>query len=166
MTTFLPRISQEGFEISGYTQENTNAVRSIRLGNLCLPSRPDCTDDIATVERYRKLLKTVQQIIFLPHFTTTDHIFYGETGALTSDQGYPTVRTGLIDGPNFRIHISTNYNFRHTSIGLDMKDVHLRTEIELDERVLNSATVDWLTEQIFIPVRDEVMLLPIEQDRF
>lgn len=166
MTTALPSTSPEGFKISGYIQENTTGVRCAKLGELCLPSRPNSSNDTATVDQYRKLLRTAQQIIFLPFFTATDHIFYGEINTLTADQGYPSVRTGLVNGSNFRMHISTNYNFRYTSLNLDMEDTRLRTQIQPDERELDNATVEWLTEHVLIPVRDEVMLLPIDLDDY
>ncbi len=104
--------------VPDYEQKNTVGVTpSIRL-NLTAPSPPKTYNDRDRAEYIEQVERRTQQIVFLPCFVVTYHIFHGDQ--IDSERpayGFPTVRTAMVSGNNFYLTMQVNFNARDRGSG-------------------------------------------------
>jgi hypothetical protein len=152
-------------DIPPFEQKNTSGVRSnieldisISLPPLNMPNEIKVKSE--------ELLRLAQQIVFLPHFYVTDHIFYGDQ--IDSDdpnEGLPSIRTAMISGHNFGLFIQLNFNRKDweqsdTQITLYHNDEPFRkANIDVSGGVATPSTALWLTSEVLPSVRNELMLI-------
>ncbi len=154
-----------GIVLPDYIEVETGRMRyDVSVGTM-LEGRPKLLGTFATKEQTKALLKAAQQVVFLPHFPVSDRIFYGEGGHVEANEGYPTLRSGGVMGPDFQLIISNNFNEKHTFL-----DLFIPSEGDgysawpkPDNLDVDAGLASWLTEAVLIPVRDELMLTPVER---
>lgn len=150
------RRMRNGFEVE---QRNTRGAWFEKIG-LSIAVPPQESLQPATKEDAEKVVRSAQQIAFLPNFYPTDHIFYGEV--VNSDDekdGFASVRTAMIESENFDLYIDVNFNYKWTSVTLyALKGIIDRRSIIVANGETDAATARFLIDQVLIPVRDELMM--------
>lgn len=143
-----------------FKQRNTTGLSSYDLPGFNLADTPNRSQQPATAEQISAIHRTAQQILFMPIFSTTDRIFYGQTiDSLQAQEGFGTVRIALIDGVNFRLHLEENFNYGGCVLRLNMKKMDMRVYFESDEPDVDTSTAEWLGVSVLTPIRDELMVL-------
>ena len=155
--------------VPDYEQKNTTGVTpSIRL-NLTAPNPPLMYLDRDKAEYSEQIERRTQQIVFMPCFVVTDHIFHGDRmDSYSPADGFPTVRTAMISGTNFHLTMQVNFNARDrgsgTSTIISMRDeIGRPVHIAAHEGMIDPESAKWLTESILAPVQDELMAMPAEE---
>jgi hypothetical protein len=110
-----------------------------------------------------RVLQRAQQVLFLPCFATTDHIFHGEFIDSTDPrEGFASVRVGVIKAANFHITIMENFNNRRGHMVLSGEypynhGAHMNIPLAPGSDHEDSNLVTWLDYELFTPLRDELM---------
>ena len=158
MTTFEKQ--EDGFEVPDFNQLQTRgASRAIHLD--LVATEPLVRPHYDEPKQFAPgVLKWAQQILFLPHFRSTDHIFYGQhIDATDPELGFPTIRTARVHGQNYSLFVEVNHNYDDTTINVQHHALP-GVVLEANNGKVNPVHVSWLQEQIFVPVWNELSVLP------
>ncbi|HEY4964615.1 MAG TPA: hypothetical protein VIH90_08055 [Candidatus Saccharimonadales bacterium] len=163
-------MSRREFLRPDYHEINTTGVApTIPLGvTATIPPSPYV--DTSRSVYCEQVLRRTQQIVFLPHFVATDHIFHGDRiESNRPEDGWPTIRTAVVDGTNFHLYLHINYNSRDNGHGTTTK-VSMKDEadglvvIEAFDGMIDPESAEWLIESVLSPVQSELMALPVDED--
>lgn len=163
MSTIEGRPVEAATEVT--EQKNTYSTQIIYLPDFELPIPSELTVAASGLVELAstRVLQRAQQVLFLPCFATTDHIFYGDfINSENPQEGFASVRMGVVEAANFHISIMENFNNRRGHMILrgdrsNNRRVYLNFLLAPGMEQEDSDLTLWLDHELFTPLRDELM---------
>lgn len=154
------------FEIPPSFQEHTGPMMTYLQVKFAVPEAPIPSDCLVDDDMHMELQKRALQILFLPRFQVSDHIFRDGVAPSNTRDGFPTVRSAEISGDNFSLEVANNFNYRRASAHMSMNGmrrviaVSWSSRVGVEESRLDTATASWFQIDVLERVLSEVMSMP------
>src|SRR5665213_4141718 len=151
-----------------FVSRDTHPITGRAILDLTIPEPQDSFFETGNLTRSDRVLRVAQQILFLPRFSTTDHLFHGENIDSTDPRrGLPSTRQANVDGNNFGLFIFHNFvgKIRDSEQPLTRVDLHNRHGqgpywcIHAGDGMVDPSAEDWLTNQVLTPILDELVIV-------
>ena len=154
------------YELPPSFQEQTGPMLSRLRVDLSVPEAPAPSSALIDDVKHADLQRRALQILFLPNFCVSDHIFREGLDPSYTKEGFPTVRSAEILGGNFRLELINNFNHRVVSAYMSLNGIS-RAVVAYwsgmgynDEPRLDVSTARWFQSDVLERVLSEVMSIP------
>lgn len=154
------------YELPASFQEQTGPMFSRVSVDLLLPGAPAPSIELVNDDKHMELQRKALQVLFLPCFGVSDHIFRAGVDPAHTRDGFPTIRSAEIVGSNFSLELNNNFNLRKVSAQMSINGIyHVVAAVwssrgEIEESRLDIATARWFQIDVLERVLSEIMSMP------